>query len=315
MSDIERAVKYLVKDEKGNGHLPYTKDDGKPDHRLMGAAWAALHGGYRGNKYSGPGKADAIAKLTQLYKSEGMDTPKESKSADEGEIRTIFTPEGEFRVSKRDGKPSMITGYPAKFNSLSRDLGGFRENIKPGAFQRSLDEGADVRALQNHNPDLVLGRTKSGTLRLEEDPKGLHMEVDAPDTQHARDLMTSIDRGDVDQGSFRFKTRSDNWRMQDGQAIRDLYDVDLRDVSAVTFPAYDDSSVGVRSLSVVGGIEVARLEGILIRAEHELEVTSADRDFLRAAIERMKEFTTDTADPPPPALDHMRQRLALAERE
>src|ERR1700732_270710 len=215
----ERAVKYLVKDAKGDGHLPYTKDDGKPDHRLMGAAWAALHGGYRGNKYSGPNKGEALAKLTRLYKSEGMDTPSEKKSADEGEVRSFFpdpSEKSEFRFEKRDGKPSLITGIPAKFNKLSRNLGGYRENIKPGAFSRSLAEGADVRALINHNPDLILGRTKSGTLRLEETNAGLRMECDAPDTQAARDLMTSCDRGDIDQGSFRFLTRSDDFRMQDG---------------------------------------------------------------------------------------------------
>jgi hypothetical protein len=68
------AVKYLVS-ANGTDHLPVTGDDGKPDHRLMGAAWAALHGGYRGNKYDGPNKSEAISKLTAMYKSEGMDTP------------------------------------------------------------------------------------------------------------------------------------------------------------------------------------------------------------------------------------------------
>lgn len=73
---IDEAVKYLVSAD--GGHLPYTGDDGKPNHRLMGAAWAALHGGYRGNKYSGPNKSAAITKLKGVYKSEGMDTPTES---------------------------------------------------------------------------------------------------------------------------------------------------------------------------------------------------------------------------------------------
>lgn len=68
------AVKYLVA-ANGQGHLPYTDENGKPDHRLMGAVWAALHGGYRGNKYEGPNKTEAISKLTAIYKSEGMDTP------------------------------------------------------------------------------------------------------------------------------------------------------------------------------------------------------------------------------------------------
>src|ERR1700745_2896019 len=72
------AVKYLVPEGQP---LPYTGEDGKPDHRLMGAAWAALHGGYRGNKYEGPGKDAAIAKLRGIYKSEGMTPPGEESKA------------------------------------------------------------------------------------------------------------------------------------------------------------------------------------------------------------------------------------------
>ena len=81
-----RAVKYLVEigDEK---HLPYTDAGGSPDHHLMGAAWAALHEGYRGNKYEGPKKAEAIKKLESVYKSEGLDTPDESKSVMTSEER------------------------------------------------------------------------------------------------------------------------------------------------------------------------------------------------------------------------------------
>ncbi len=78
------AVKYLVS-EGGTDHLPYTGEDGKPDHRLMGAAWAALHGGYRGNKYEGPNKSAAISKLTAVYKSENMDTPGSKESSEHAE--------------------------------------------------------------------------------------------------------------------------------------------------------------------------------------------------------------------------------------
>src|SRR5207245_7114093 len=114
---------------------------------------------------------------------------------------------GEFRIEKRsDGKPSLITGYPAKFNKLSQQMWGMGEQIMPGAVKRTLAEGADVRGLLNHDPNLVLGRNKAGTMRLKEDGVGLRMEIDAPDTQVARDLMTSIDRGDITQGSFRFRT-------------------------------------------------------------------------------------------------------------
>src|SRR5947209_7458736 len=90
----------------------------------------------------------------------------------------------ELRLEQRkEGEPKTLVGYPAKFNTVSRDLWGFKETILPGAFKRTLAEGADVRALVNHNPDMVLGRTRSGTLRLKEDAVGLRMEVDTPDTQ------------------------------------------------------------------------------------------------------------------------------------
>jgi hypothetical protein len=86
------AVKYLVSDKSGD-HLPVTGEDGKPDHRLMGAAWAALHGGYRGNEYKGPNKAEAISKLTAMYKAEKMDTPGTASSdhADLGGQWTIVS--------------------------------------------------------------------------------------------------------------------------------------------------------------------------------------------------------------------------------
>ena len=72
-----KAVRYLVTDSDGKKHLPYTGEDGKPNHRLMGAAWAALHGGYRGNKYEGEDKSDAIARLKRIYEREGMTPPNE----------------------------------------------------------------------------------------------------------------------------------------------------------------------------------------------------------------------------------------------
>ena len=90
VAKFNKAVKYLV-EKDGEKHLPYTKEDGKPDHRLMGAAWAALHGGYRGNKYDGPDKAKAIKKLKQLYAQEGLDTPSEKSVRAEEMIKSILT--------------------------------------------------------------------------------------------------------------------------------------------------------------------------------------------------------------------------------
>jgi hypothetical protein len=144
-----------------------------------------------------------------------------------------------------DKKPT-IRGYAAVFNKFSEDLGGFREKIAPGAFAGAI-QGNDVRALFNHDPNYVLGRTKAKTLRLSEDEKGLVIEIDPPDTQFARDLMVSMQRGDISQMSFGFQTIKDNWKKSQGKDMeRTLLEVRLLDVSPVTFPAYPQTSVAVR---------------------------------------------------------------------
>lgn len=159
-------------------------------------------------------------------------------------IEKRFSTEIQFQP---EGK--KIVGYAAKFMNRSQDLGGFIEQIDPQAFTRTLSEGADVRALIDHNPSLILGRTVSGTLRLETDSTGLLVEITPPDTTYARDLMVSLERGDVTQMSFAFVTKQDTWAKEGVTNIRTLLDVDLHDVSAVTYPAYLDTEVGLRSLS------------------------------------------------------------------
>src|SRR3954452_17343861 len=97
------------------------------------------------------------------------------------ERRTLAAPL-EYRAASEGSKsPGTISGYAALFDSLSVDLGGFREQIMKGAFARALQQ-CDIRALRNHSPEALLGRRSSGTLRLEEDDKGLRFEVDLPDT-------------------------------------------------------------------------------------------------------------------------------------
>jgi len=144
-----------------------------------------------------------------------------------------------------DGSPQIV-GYAALFNSLSEDLGGFREQIAPGAF--STVKTDDVRALFNHKPDYVLGRNTAGTLNITEDAKGLRVEILPPDTAWATDLMASMKRGDINQMSFGFFTRADTWDSVNGETIRTLIDVELFDVSVVTFPAYSETTVDVRAL-------------------------------------------------------------------
>lgn len=178
-------------------------------------------------------------------------------------IEKRFSTEIQFQA---EGK--KIVGYAAKFMNRSQDLGGFIEQIDPQAFTRTLSEGADVRALIDHNPSLILGRTVSGTLRLETDSTGLLVEITPPDTTYARDLMVSLERGDVTQMSFAFVTKQDTWAKEGTTNIRTLLDVDLHDVSAVTYPAYLNTEVGLRSLSQFND----NLQGDMAKSQQRLNL-------------------------------------------
>lgn len=154
----------------------------------------------------------------------------------------------EFRVKRADDH-AKIVGHAAVFNTLSAELWGFREEVAPGAFSQTIEQD-DVRALFNHDPNFVLGRNTAKTLRLSEDDKGLLYEIDPPDTQFARDLMVSIERGDITQNSFSFSVLPDGqeWREDgNGTLIRTLTHVKLYDISPVTFPAYPSTDVSLRS--------------------------------------------------------------------
>lgn len=192
--------------------------------------------------------------------------------------RRAFTTKLEVRQD--EGTP-VLTGYAAKFNRESQMLGWFIEVIAPGCFAKSIQE-ADVRALFNHEPNFVLGRNKSGTLRLEEDGTGLMYEVD-PDLENSdhRNVVRMIERGDVNQSSFGFEVVKDEWDYSDpDRIVRTLKEVKLYDVSPVTYPAYLDTEVDVkramRSFSVAAkrsleeieeAVEAKDLRSILTKTE------------------------------------------------
>jgi uncharacterized protein len=169
------------------------------------------------------------------------------KEKKKNEVERRNFPVQELRAISDENGLRKITGYAAVFDSLSEDLGGFREKIDKGAFKETI-KNDDIRALKNHNDDYVLGRNKSGTLALSEDTHGLKIDIVPPDAQWAKDLMVSMDRGDIDQMSFGFQTISDRWETKDKEEVRTLEEVKLFDVSPVTFPAYPDTSVALRSL-------------------------------------------------------------------
>ena len=153
----------------------------------------------------------------------------------------------ETRVTTK-GKKNIVEGHAAVFGELSEDLGGFREKINKGAFDGVLDN--DVRAFFNHDPNFLLARTSSGTLKLGIDKRGLKYSFDVPDTSAGRDLLVSMKRGDITQSSF--TVEKDSWgESKKGTEIRTIEKVGrLFDVSPVSIPAYptaNDLSIAQRS--------------------------------------------------------------------
>lgn len=148
--------------------------------------------------------------------------------------------------SDSDSDMAELVGHAAVFDEIG-DGGWFKEKIASGAFKESIKDD-DIRALINHNPGFVLGRNTSGTLTLQEDKKGLAIRISPPNTQYAKDLVVSIDRGDITQMSFAFIALEEIWEeKKDEIPIRTLIKVQLFDVSPVTFPFYEGTDIALRS--------------------------------------------------------------------
>lgn len=146
--------------------------------------------------------------------------------------------------------PGKLSGFAILYNSLSQDLGGFVEQVKPGALKRSLAQPDNIRAYVEHDPHKLLARVGSKTLELREHEKGIYFELSLPDVSYARDLGVLVQRGDIAGVSFGFRVNPNGeaWEMRDGKLTRDLIDIDLREISIVGDPAYADTTVAVRSM-------------------------------------------------------------------
>jgi HK97 family phage prohead protease len=164
----------------------------------------------------------------------------------EKETRTFST------IYKRQEEGRGVRGMAAIYNSRA-DLGWFEEEIVPGAFDNAIDV-SDARALFNHDPNYLLARQSSGTLRLELRDGGLEYDFESPNTTAGNDLIELINRGDVKESSFAFTIAPDGQEWK--QETRGNKTIDVRyitkierlfDVSPVTYPAYKDATVGKRT--------------------------------------------------------------------
>mgnify|MGYP003339632113 CR=1 FL=1 len=187
----------------------------------------------------------------QIIDSESVDTERKAQISLMEERKTAIstaekiTMQTEIRALDTEDGSLRIGGYAATFNSEATGL-SFREVIAPGAFTRTLQSGNPVFLLVNHDMEsLPLASTQSGTLQLAEDGVGLRMEAELdPANPRAQELASALRRGDVNKMSFAFTVAPDGQTREEG--LRTLTDLDLYEVSVVTLPAYDSTTVGMR---------------------------------------------------------------------
>jgi uncharacterized protein len=201
-----------------------------------------------------------------------------------------YIPFDNWEMREEADKPPKLVGYASVYNQETVIYGMFREKVSPGAYKKTIREH-DIRALWNHNTDLVLGRNKSGTLILAEDDKGLKSEIFPPDTQAGRDAVTSIKRGDVSQMSISFEIVKQEWFSPESKSelpLRTIREAKLYEVSPVTFPQFETTSIAARSELVLPNGELDPLEEarrLLRCAERGMKLSNTQRDMLRAAME------------------------------
>jgi HK97 family phage prohead protease len=176
------------------------------------------------------------------------------------------TTTGDVELREEDETLTAV-GYASVWDRLSQNLGGFVERVLPGSFRSTIGQ-SDVRALYNHEPDHLLGRSGNGTLTMEEDDVGLRYSISLPQTQLGRDVAELLRRGDLVGSSigFRVINGGEHWgETDDGYPLRTLSEVALRDLGPVTFPAFSDTSASLRSLAEGRSLDL----DVLVRAAED----------------------------------------------
>ena len=203
-----------------------------------------------------------LALYNKLAKG-GLLTPEECRSLEELELLDLREEQTdtETRVelglelraadAKFPGSPGTIVGRPAKYNNLSSDLGGFKENIVEGAFTTDLkNDKHDIRALVGHDKNRILARRSAGTLVITEDKVGLACDIHTIGTTEGRDAYMNVQAGNLDSMSFGFKPRKLKWSREGSTMVRNLLDINLGEVSVVGLAAYPNTTLAARELKV-----------------------------------------------------------------
>lgn len=210
-------------------------------------------------------------------------------------------------------KGKTLRGYAIVYNSLSRDLGGFKERFMPGSVSNTIKSGLLI-AVQDHDDSKPLGSQEGGTLRTKETSKGLYVEIDLPDTSYVRDMEAMHKNGDYKGLSFKFAPAQGGyvWKRENGETIHEVREAKLDHISPVIRPAYAATSMSIRGL--VGepeaidmieryGIDLDELAKIFCAANKGLEITKAEKEIAQHAERMLRVIRT-------PRLNGARDRAA-----
>ena len=222
--------------------------------------------------------------------------------------------ETDFEI-REEGDGMTFAGYAAKFNSWSEDLGGFREQIEPGAFRRSLRSRNNVLLLVNHDSGRVLASTRAGTMRLTEDEIGLRVEASLPNTTDGRDMAELLKRGDLSKMSFGFSVQKDTWNQD--MTERTLKSVRLFETSIVAMPAYSQTEAMVRSLDKAAAraqVDADELADAVLKLEEGADLTEQEAELVKTVVDSLAPTPAEPeveAEPETNLLDIKRKQLEL----
>ena len=259
----------------------------------------------------GGGTTKRSARRAQAY-AEGVVTRLEAEQ-ERGKMKhetRNFDADFELR-DEQDGM--TFVGYAAKFNSWSEDLGGFREQIEPGAFKRSLRARGDVKLLVNHDTGRVLASTRAGTMRLIEDEVGLRVEASLPNNTEGRDMAESLRRGDYSKMSFGFSVMKDSWNSD--MTERSLKSVKLFEASIVAFPAYSETEAMVRSLDKVAAraqVDADELADAVLKLEEGADLSEQESELIKTVVDSLSpQVEVEAEEEAPSLLELKRKQLEL----
>lgn len=194
-----------------------------------------------------------------------------------------------------DGDTLKITGYGAVFNKWY-PIFGFKERVAPGAFTKTLRENPDVRGMFNHSPDFLLGRTKSGTMDVHEDRKGLAYEIRADaQVSHAKSVARMIQRGDVDGSSMAFFVHGQEWEEnKDGSPkTRTITEIELIETGPVTMPASPSTTAKIQRALEVTGIDYDAIQGLVVKNRAGFRMSSAEDDLIARTIAQLERLRSE----------------------